>query len=64
MIMDRQGVEIKIAGWYVVRSWSGTILVLKFDKGSEVAAREILDGPFSHRQDASTAAAAVPRLRP
>lgn len=61
--MDPQGVEIKVSGWYVIRSCLGTILVLKRERGSEVAVCEILDGPFSHRQDASSAAAAVSDLR-
>lgn len=60
--MEPRGVEVKVSGWYVVRSWSGTVLVLRCDKRSELAVCEIIDGPFRHRQDASNAAAAVSSL--
>jgi hypothetical protein len=52
--------EIQTAGWYVVRSSIGTILVLRCEVGSQVP--EIVDGPFALKSDAAEAVARVWKL--
>jgi hypothetical protein len=45
---------IKVTGWYVVRTVSGTNYVLRLMRQESVRL-EILDGPFAYRNDAEAA---------
>ena len=52
--------KIEVSGWYVVRTKSGAVYSMHFERGSEIR-HELVDGPFSHWREACNAAASIPR---